>query len=430
MLRIIDKKEEQLRKKIRLGHNKIGWPLKNVAKIEIKSNSWFDIKKTKFQKVDLKPIKKINVTSKVIKCKKVPIYFNEEQRDIILLWMDAAVDMYNLVISEFRTRYYNKMPIITDHIAIRDVILKTEREELMQECKVPYNIMTNAITRACAAFKAALTNLKNGNINHFRLRNIKYSNSNKVISIDSKDFSRIHNTFFIRLLGNSVDSGNFELKTITSMSTLCYNSKTDKFALMVPEKVDSYIPRDNRKIISFDAGTRTYLTGISDNHIIEICNGADKKIMPMLKSVDKVQAAAIPEWKKAKKRDRINYKIKNVIKDMHWKVIKFLTENYETIIIGEWSTKSCCQGKVHASVKRMMNQLSFYSFLQKLKYKCELTQTNLFITPEHFTSKLCSRCGTYNDKLGSSKVFNCGSCGITIDRDVNGCRNIYLQNQY
>ena len=32
-----------------------------------------------------------------------------------------------------------------------------------------------------------------------------------------------------------------------------------------------------------------------------------------------------------------------------------------------------------------------------------------------------------NDQLGGKKVFECDKCGIRIDRDINGARNIFLR---
>jgi putative transposase-like DNA-binding protein len=45
-----------------------------------------------------------------------------------------------------------------------------------------------------------------------------------------------------------------------------------------------------------------------------------------------------------------------------------------------------------------------------------------------FSSCTCSGCGAHHSTLGSSKVFDCATCGFLGDRDSNACRNIALRN--
>ena len=45
---------------------------------------------------------------------------------------------------------------------------------------------------------------------------------------------------------------------------------------------------------------------------------------------------------------------------------------------------------------------------------------------EAYTSKLCSRCGKYND-CGDSKIYHCEGCGIVVDRDVNAGKSIGMR---
>jgi transposase len=49
------------------------------------------------------------------------------------------------------------------------------------------------------------------------------------------------------------------------------------------------------------------------------------------------------------------------------------------------------------------------------------------VVDEAYTSKTCGRCGSLHDGLGKSKVFKCPSCDFTLDRDVNGARNILIR---
>ena len=50
-------------------------------------------------------------------------------------------------------------------------------------------------------------------------------------------------------------------------------------------------------------------------------------------------------------------------------------------------------------------------------------------TGEAFTTQTCGLCGTRNHNVGAAKVFVCAdpACGVRIDRDVNGARNIALR---
>ena len=63
----------------------------------------------------------------------------------------------------------------------------------------------------------------------------------------------------------------------------------------------------------------------------------------------------------------------------------------------------------------------------KSKFKCKEYKRKLILVNESFTSKTCTKCGNLKNDLGSSKVYNCKNCGISIDRDHNGARNILLK---
>jgi len=66
-------------------------------------------------------------------------------------------------------------------------------------------------------------------------------------------------------------------------------------------------------------------------------------------------------------------------------------------------------------------------FRERLKNKCEKHRRIYECVDESYTSRICSNCGTDDDKLGSKKIYNCGNCKESIDRDINGARNIYLK---
>ena len=56
--------------------------------------------------------------------------------------------------------------------------------------------------------------------------------------------------------------------------------------------------------------------------------------------------------------------------------------------------------KLTAMTKRIGYRLKFYQFRQKLEHKCKINRIEYKVVDEKYTSKVCSFCGDYNDKLG------------------------------
>jgi len=66
------------------------------------------------------------------------------------------------------------------------------------------------------------------------------------------------------------------------------------------------------------------------------------------------------------------------------------------------------------------------TFRQCLGYKCKSKRINYKVVNESYTSKTCSCCGSIKEQLGAAKIFTCNNCNLTIDRDINDCRQIYV----
>ena len=69
---------------------------------------------------------------------------------------------------------------------------------------------------------------------------------------------------------------------------------------------------------------------------------------------------------------------------------------------------------------------SHWLFQQRLKWMCEKNGSKLHIVTEEYTSKTCTGCGTIKN-IGGNKIYKCSKCGLDIDRDINGARNILLK---
>ena len=70
-----------------------------------------------------------------------------------------------------------------------------------------------------------------------------------------------------------------------------------------------------------------------------------------------------------------------------------------------------------------------YKLKCKLISQCEKYHTKIEVVDESYTSVTCGNCLKRKEKgeLKGSRLYECNYCGIKIDRDYNGARNILLK---
>ena len=160
-------------------------------------------------------------------------------------------------------------------------------------------------------------------------------------------------------------------------------------------------------------------------------NGDKQRIYKLYSILDKFQELRTKKLIKQKtynrKRCRVQAKLQNLIDELHYKTIAFLTKNYTSILLPSFETQDMVRSKkLHSKVKRDLMNLAFYKFKQRLEHKCKLLKhCNVTIVNEAYTSQTCGLCG--NLKKTSEKIIKCDKCEHIFDRDVNGSRNIYLK---
>ena len=93
---------------------------------------------------------------------------------------------------------------------------------------------------------------------------------------------------------------------------------------------------------------------------------------------------------------RIHKRIRCLVNDCHYKLAKWLCENYRIILLLEFRT----QGMVRRGQRRIGSK----THIHKAR---EYPWCRVVICTEEYTSKTCGSCGYIHKKLGGSKVFSC-----------------------
>ena len=323
---------------------------------------------------------------------------------------------------------------------LRPRVMKSDKdlsEEEKWQSDVPYDTRQLMLKSLIGNCKSCITNKKRGNIERFQLGFKSKKNPNQIF-FNCKKSMKNFNIFKRRLKNSS--------KLKTRKGYLCYSNYTPKhdysilkegfkYYILLPKTRDTKFQKAPKETVSLDPGVRSFQTYYSPDGScgkIEVGDNIKKCALKIdgLKSLITKAPLKRTRYNMKKRCSSLITKMKNIVKDLHWKACSFLVKNYQNIIIPHFQSKKMSAKENRNISKRTVRDmlgLSHFKFLEKLKYKCVEYQRNLHIVSEEYTSKTCGNCGTINDSLGSSKTFNCEKCSITIDRDINGARNILLK---
>ena len=134
-----------------------------------------------------------------------------------------------------------------------------------------------------------------------------------------------------------------------------------------------------------------------------------------------------------KKLHNLDHKVANIVKDAHRKIASYYCKNYKTIVIPQFDVngikkklKKERKSKKDDRIRKLMS-LKHGEFMERLKYKCKVTGTGLWIVSEEYTTKSCGNCGLLNNPEVSKK-YKCTKCKLKVGRDTNAARNILIKN--
>jgi putative transposase len=106
-----------------------------------------------------------------------------------------------------------------------------------------------------------------------------------------------------------------------------------------------------------------------------------------------------------------------------------LAGSFETIVLEDLDVNGMVMNsKKHATklTSRLILDAGWLELRRQLTYKAEDRGHRVVVVDRFYpSSKKCSHCGVTKAKLvRSDRVFECSTCGISLDRDVNAARNI------
>ena len=237
--------------------------------------------------------------------------FPTQRQELILNnYLKCYTLMYNKTIKYFKTCQFNKQK---PEISIKKLKegLKNEKTKILEEniltlesikIKTPSHILDYAINDAIKMRESCLSNLKAGNIKHFRLRYLKLNRTSQIFKIEKISFTS--DAFYKRTLGHiKMKNDLMKFNNLITMSTVRKDTKHNKYYLQLKYKQKYNLMNhvnDLTKVIGIDPGVRTFLTGYGDREVEEIGKNCSNVISKKLIKIDKINNSTLEQSKNQK----------------------------------------------------------------------------------------------------------------------------------
>ena len=349
---------------------------------------------------------------------------------------------------------YNSEEVIKAEIQELKLSLKVEAKTMNTsknpgvyewELRTPKDVRAAAVKEACSAYKSGLSNFKNGNIKHFKIKFKKRNSTFRMMQLPKSmiDVRLSDGTVVIapRFMPGPLKIGKRQInrlrKSATSLNADCDSKlvyQNSKYYLMLPIKTMKEPKQDNEQpnVCGIDPGVRTFMTcfdatGVTEHmYDVSLMQSLRKKI-DMLKGY-RTRPRQRQERNRYRKRSVRKYerRMGHLVDELHWKTINNILKDYDTIMYGNVKSHDIVKHGCISSINRSMCDLKFFRFKQRLLFKADIQRKRIVSVDEAYTSQTCSACGQMY-KPGSSKVYKCAHCGAVMDRDFNGAKNILMK---
>jgi putative transposase len=428
---IKSKKEIELlleqKKKLNSDYNKLIKSKEKKNKSSIVTTNFVTKIKEKNKKILEQNKQKINDILKEIKNVKLQI-------KNLNIEIDKKTKMYNKSLN-IEKKEYSKLIKKINYKNVRTYHLKNIRNHIQKKSYdnvkliIKTHILDCAIKLACASYKSCVSNFLNGNIKKFKIRYWRHNKKNKIMEI-ANEFIK-NNELLLKVFGTFNLTYNNEKYKLTGNETvsILYCSDIKKYYLLVAEKI-KLKKNKCKKYIAIDQGIKPFVACRTNDELINIGTNIAGLMGNHIKKIDLINNTNTMNKKQKRKKERKCYlKMKNQMDEVHWKTIKYITDNYGNVIIGNLSMKETTKKenlKLSSELKRIGLMMRLSEFRKRLRYKCLINGIKIEIIDEAYTSKVCSTCGNCKHDLGKEKEYECKICNVSRDRDFNSATNMIL----
>ena len=361
-----------------------------------------------------------------IKTRKIRIYPTKEQKTILHRWFGVQRLVYNQSIQHYNDKEFE----VRNWMKLYSIVFLELDMDYVKE--VPCLIKLNAVKDAYTSWSTNCKKRKKSGT-PFSLKFKSKKDKVQSCYIPKTAISALGIYYTKSGIMKFSDTDWFANSEISDSRLICDHGR---WFLSIPKKITTQCASEKKGgAVAVDPGIRNFGTYFStDGRFGWVGQRAFERILKFNLRIDKIRSIiAKTEDKLYKFRlkrvlDRLYHKIQDLVNELHWKFINFLTKEFSVVIFPPFNVSDMVKKsgrKIRKVVVRSMMALRFYEFKERLKNKCKERHVLFIEQNEAWTSKTNSFNGEVMTNLGSREYFNYQ--GLKINRDVNGSRNILLR---
>jgi putative transposase len=208
--------------------------------------------------------------------------------------------------------------------------------------------------------------------------------------------------------------------------SMCYEYEDDRDG--VSGKCFILNPKNELNILGLDYSSKSLYVDSNGNssEYPRYYRKAQKRLRLLSKKLSRQTRYGKNYEKTRVKLAKLHEHISNQRRDFLHKLSSSITKNYDVIGIEDINMVNISNKKALKLGKSTYDN-AFGMFRDMLQYKQDRQPFHIVVRADMWfcSSKMCHRCGYVNKSLQlSDRVYNCPSCGLTIDRDWNAAINL------
>lgn len=350
---------------------------------------------------------------------KIRLYPTKEQKQILQQHVDSYRFAYNLCLEYKQHLWDYHKKNVSGYDMQAELFLIAKEVEFLSVCKV--ECIRQAALDVEKSYKKFF--LKESQHPKFKSKKEKQSfTANQSIFVKNEKLFFFRNTIKFKTSKEYKDNlKNNKIKQCTFIK-----DKTNKwFATCVIEDNEVKVLPKKEKAIGVDLGLKHFLITSDGDYIpnnkFSIRN--QYKLRRLQRRFAKTKEGGKNREKLRIRIAKLYQKITNQRKHFYHQVSNKLIRENQSITIETLKVTNMVKNR---KLSRAISDVAWSSFTNMLEYKCNWYGRGLIKVPSNYaSSKICSCCGNKKEDLKlSDRTYNCDSCGISIDRDLNAATNL------